>query len=103
MLKPVQRHFISRIPGSQRDKERQQDTRDGGMHAWLKHEKPQYSPRQQIGQQARHAGTVQAKQQSNHCRCTTQHQKRNVAGIEERDDSHRPHVIQNSQRRQENF
>ncbi|SAX69478.1 Uncharacterised protein [Klebsiella pneumoniae] len=103
MLQPGKRGLFIRIGYPQRDKERQQDTRDGGVHPGLKHEKPQHAPRQQIGKQPGNPGTVHDKQQSNRDRRTGQHQKRNITGIEERNNSHCAHVVQNSQRRQENF
>lgn len=49
VLQPGKRGLFIRIGYPQRDKERQQDTRDGGVHPGLKHEKPQHAPRQQAG------------------------------------------------------
>ncbi len=86
-----------------RHEQRRHHARERGVHAGLEHAHPERSADEDVGRNARNAGTVQDQQRADRDRSTHERQGREVAGVEQRDDHDRTEIVEHGQRQQENL
>jgi len=87
----------------QRNGERKQHARHRRVNAGAQHEVPEQQPQRRVNDQLHHTKPIERDERNHHQCRQPEHRQREIAAVEHRDDHDGAEIVDDRERRQENF